>query len=559
MYKQDMFLTNNIDNITNYIDYNNNQNNNIDEDIQRIIIVLAGYNQKKYSIIDKIIDKASQITKNPSLDKFLNKTIGYEKGKILLDNILIKLAYAEDLIDTVNKSIITIDRDKNHSSIYYPLKVIKEIKNTYPIIIGNKKTLEEVIWKEFSKEDIKEKQIIEQGKSFMENALIGNNAWNKAYEQFSKEKYVSNHKFILFADAFSVTKESLIDAILKIEEKDADISFGWCEHNPNSTKRIFFDYRPWSILKDSKFRNANIGAVKYNSDNYLKLNIPEKSIKLMEEGYSIRKLKNPKNIFKLLKNFSPIVIRYFSGSLPFLSRLKPSIKDIEYTIEQAIENKKEKVNFSLIKVMCELEPDIDSQKDIKRARKMLEIEHINQSLDQDKILNLYEKCLISGCKYIEVIGKQIYKIHIINLIPEIIEETNNNNSLYNGLIEKYDRMKLIYYDLMNAYKFQKEKNRIIISANIENTANALIGYKLNIKTNKLESYPFDIDYINNLLKMNCLYSTLIMPEYIKNLTKKQKRTIFKSIYKINNIEKKDSNYGLDSGKVADKIIREYIS
>jgi hypothetical protein len=268
-----------------------------------------------------------------------------------------------------------------------------------------------------------------------------------------KSTKISPHIFYLFADTFLSNKNNLENAFQEIEKKDYDISFTFCEKTDDDIeKRGLFTYRPWGKLKDSLFRNANMGAIRFTTEEdsiHRGIN-PEKEF-YAQIGYSLRKLCNPMNIYRLFKGLGKdrkIIAEYF--------RKEATTKKIEDVISRLLSTEEQKTNFGFVKVDSSLEPDIDSIKDVIRARKMVSLKNFTKIKTVDDCIKLYEECKEKKIKRVVTITENIKRTNIEEIELEIELLKTGDSLIYYSFSKKSDKITALYYDLKKTLESKKE-------------------------------------------------------------------------------------------------------
>ena len=412
-----------------------------DEDLtHRIVVVMAGYNKRKNPI---------------------------QKIREFFSHKIVKSFYNEDLIDSKNKAAIVLDEQNGTQTIEYVLDAIEKVPNTHTIIVGDKKSLEAIVSK---KERRSVETIVEQGNCFADNLALGKKMWNERYKEIISQSEsiteylktmnvsteaikISPHVFYVFGDTFLAEGKILLDAFRLIEQLDADVSFTYCKKNTDDP-RGFFTYRPWAHLKDSEFRNANLGALRISTESDQRIRgIPKEKEYLAQIGYNVRKLFNPINIIRVFRELGEnrsIVSKYFKGEL--------HLNEIEHTISRMLSTERQAASFAFVPVDLRLEADIDSEKDILRAKKMIYLRNETYVTLHD-CMDSYEACKRSNIKEIEIIGRNTKTIKLEQVTFELEKCHNDCKNVYSDIagenIPRERWYKSLYYDLKRAIELHK--------------------------------------------------------------------------------------------------------
>ncbi|MBN2881270.1 hypothetical protein JXM83_04420 [Candidatus Woesearchaeota archaeon] len=312
----------------------------MNSELERIVVLLAGYNPQP---------------------NFITRTINSAKMKIF---------YNEELIDTTDKANTILDFEHRKRSITYPLEALADLGYAKAIIIGNEANIHSTLEDSKKAKSVVE-AIIPMGNSFLINVNKGRTVWDETYLKFSEQLQISPHKFFLFGDTFTANPIALDSAFRAMEERDADLSFGYVTKKEDDIdKRWLFSYRPWGEFtlngEPILFRNANIGAERATTyaDKFPR-GVPESGAELIQTAYNVRKAWNPLNWIKAAQAVGSdgfkLLYQKLTGTIDLL--------DIEHLMTNKL-----KCDVGLVEVDASLEPDVDSEGDVYRARKMVYLE-----------------------------------------------------------------------------------------------------------------------------------------------------------------------------------------
>jgi len=504
----------------------------------RIVVVTAGYNVSRNGF--------------------------FSKAKAGLERLLVKLSYGEDLVDNRNKAAYVIDENTGKQLIEYPVDALNQIESTHVIVVGDNRPelgenrLENILAKEQRKCVHK---VIQMGSSLIDNYQLGREEMRSLYRELvSKGQEVSPHLFILSGDSFYATDASLLDAFIKIEKKDADLSYGWCPY----ASRDLFDYRPWfkawadvkddipgqqppaempekfrGIYKQHWGRNSNIGAERQTIESDQRpRGVPTAKEELVQTAYDIRKLLSAKGKGKLLSLFFAEFIRYAASSL-FGNVRNVVLSEVAEKISSLFQ-----ADVRYFYAHPSLEPDIDSKGDLARARKMIWVgKHPHTAVEDCEAK--YEELLATKCRKIQLVGLKIKNAGI-----GFVEEELRNIQLkhlfrydgfyFNSLNPDANHAALLYYDLMKAHDREWQKNR---------------QYALELvnKTSQAVRPNLDKRDLGLLVHQNTLYKFLDAMLRTQDLDKKQFKAVLNCNIALNALEKRKT---YDPAE-ADRIVSKY--
>ncbi|MGM5487410.1 MAG: hypothetical protein ACQESG_00520 [Nanobdellota archaeon] len=512
----------------------------------RVFVHLAGYNKKSHA-------QADQSGLLGLLD-----SVRLERTKVYLKRWLVKQSYGENLIDEENKALKPID-DSGKRAIHPGLEAVAGLGNSHSVIVGDRSSLESVI----------DDEVIEQGDHFLENLDLGyQRAVARREELLSQGAQVSDHIYFLFGDVFAATTDAIKHFADRVEEHDADLSVGICLRQENGVDdgRRYFNIRPWVKFADAEFRNSNIGALRVPTETR---GIPRERYFLFSAGYTLRKLKNPLNLALLGKNMvtpnsqnvgdypidgkslyiasSGLLKTYAQDFLgKFNPSWKPTLAGVEAILNRSFETEDKAPTISFLPADCCLEPDIDSRKDEERARKLVAVSRL-QDVTYEDCLSMYGQCEDVGCKFVRLVGtdmnrrvfgmrtnssrgKKDYRLPLSKVQREldtIAQEPTKSLYFHPHMPPETNYLADLYHDMQRAYAIRVSDNQSIIMSVLRET------------TQKLGTTDFS--------------SLSVQP-----LTGAERRVLYRSVAKINQVEGLSFGGAKYDSARADAIVRRYL-
>ncbi len=369
------------------------------------------------------------------------------KWKKILDYVhhkIVEVIYGESLIDYKNKAVKVLDEKTGKTVIEHHIEAYEhcDLFDTV-IIIGDKHSLERVLEKQPRR---RRYVVVQQGRTFSDNILKAQQEWiNQKNILESEGKNVADRVLATLGDAFLANKESLETclAAVKNESKDNILATVFCVDYKELKKKIpFFSRPPVRIKKRDRskgyIRGAN-AAVFSNIKKFFENDISSVQ-KKVQSFYRSRKTLNPLN----WAFYGYLIFEYFTSGVD-LNRVKNKFSE-------KISSSGIPLRMEISYTSPEMEIDIDSSKDYKRAKKLISLKYLEDITFEDVSI-MYEKCANSGCKYIEVImpGKIKRKpLKKIEMEMFRMREDITKSVYYGGLDANHYAM--LFYDLKNAYE-----------------------------------------------------------------------------------------------------------
>lgn len=367
----------------------------------------------------------------------------------------VKEIYHETLLDGTNKHAIVIDELSGKKTFDYLLDNVDAIGNSHLVVVGDRKSLESIVAEHNPDSDV---TVIQQGRSLPENLYKVYTEGKKIYriekDKASREGYgLSSQMILLLADHFMAKPESIIAASEAMREpyvrsfglfgkrKETvipDVSFGYCSMPEGDDERKFFSGRKFWPLKDGdSLRLSGIAAINVKENEYDL--VSGKNLAILEQAYGARKalaFVNQAKLVGMAMRYAPeLVGRYVSNNLSaeYFSKVLSRIID---------------TNFRLCKVGLDMEPDIDTEEDVIKARKMNWLKRYDSwttARDCYEFLNRHGSGL--GDR-INIIGQEITEVSQAEAL-DILEmiKYGGRSPLYSDGTFNVNHAACIYYDL----------------------------------------------------------------------------------------------------------------
>lgn len=565
----------------------------------RIFAHLAGYNKKRPSLIDRTLDK---FDRKGYLEKGLSK-IGYRRGRAFLENWLQNKVYGEELIDTENKAALVVDEKTGKNAIQYNIGACSGMENSRGIVIGDKASLDSIL-----EGNDYVHEIFEQQNNKLENEVMAFEKAKALQKELQEQgKNVSPYIFYIYGDTLCEEPESVRDFTQKVESSGADLVLGITPKLPNGEddQRQFFNSRPWLKFKDKTFRMSNIGAVRVTQDNDTRnRGVSVERYFLFSLGYLARKLLHPKNwclVGNLLTNtdkfarkykekfnieidgestkiatrgLAKTYLKYLAGNLS--KNLNSSIEDIKGILEASFRTDDYSTNVQFIETSPKLEIDMDSDRDLRNARKMAAMKHLDVSYDDCH--QMYLKCKDIGVKLVKLEGSNVNKqqkwrrylpgskkdyLIPANRIKEEIEKASyepEKGHMYHPNMppDKNSYFAALFYDLERAYNARKATNSKVIELWLDYTKDIVKKTSWNSQKKEFQNGKFTSDSINEMLECGTFYKNIYKSARAGHFNKKEIRQLTRAIKKINSVEGKVQKIIKYNPVNADQMIAKYL-